>query len=121
MTKSLLTTVCCALLAVSNGLAQGTPAPKPSENGPSLDVTMKFIQDQLNEQGQLNYIVSAPDQPPVTVITDMSNVLANPAACRLTYHIHGVAIPSGPFYRALTLELPDVRDLSVMTIVDPEI
>jgi len=50
MTKSLLTTVCCALL--SNGLAQDTPAPKPGDNDPSLEVTMKFIQDKVEAKAE---------------------------------------------------------------------
>lgn len=31
------------------------PPPKPPDNGPSLEVTMKFIQDKMNEQGRVGY------------------------------------------------------------------
>src|SRR5580700_11220871 len=48
-----------AVLAVSWALAQQKksvlPPPKPADEGPSLEVTMKFIQDKLNDVGAVNY------------------------------------------------------------------
>jgi hypothetical protein len=47
-----------SMLALGTGRAQDVaPPPKPADNGPSLEVTMKFIQDKLNEQGEVNYTV----------------------------------------------------------------
>jgi hypothetical protein len=35
------------------------PPPKPADDGPSLEVTMKFIQDKLNDIGLLRWTVTA--------------------------------------------------------------
>jgi hypothetical protein len=57
MKRSLLT-MCFAVLTVSGALAQqkkAVPPPKPAD-GPSLEVTMKFIQDKMNDVGPVNYV-----------------------------------------------------------------
>jgi hypothetical protein len=63
--KRCLMTVCCAALAVSAALAQqkktAPPLPKPADAGPSLEVTMKFIQEKVTEQGKLNFAVLTHD------------------------------------------------------------
>jgi hypothetical protein len=57
--KRCLMTMCVVALAVSVAVSQGkktVPAtPKPADEGPSLEVTMKFIQGKLNEEGNFNY------------------------------------------------------------------
>jgi hypothetical protein len=46
------------MLALGTAWAQDVaPPPRPADNGPSLEATMKFIQDKLNEQGEVNYTV----------------------------------------------------------------
>jgi hypothetical protein len=57
MTKSFLMTVFYVLLAVSAVMAQDAPAPKPAENGPRLEITAKFIQDKVAEQGVIKFAV----------------------------------------------------------------
>jgi hypothetical protein len=52
---------CLAATAVSTKSAQRKavpPPPKPADEGPSLEVTMKFIQDKLNQEGSVSYIES---------------------------------------------------------------
>jgi hypothetical protein len=61
MTKRCLMTTCSALLAVSTGLAQETPVTKTADNGPSLEVTMIFIQEKIAQQGKINYAVYGHD------------------------------------------------------------
>lgn len=60
MVKRCLMTIGFAVLAASAVFAQGTdstaPA-KPADNGPSLGVTMGFIQEKLNDIGPVNYLL----------------------------------------------------------------
>jgi hypothetical protein len=57
--KPSLMTMCGVVLAVSTALSAQKkavpPQPKPADQGPSLAVTAKFIQDKLNEEGNINY------------------------------------------------------------------
>lgn len=56
MTTRCLRTIGCALLVVSAALAQEKPTPKTADDGPSLEVTMKFIQDKMNDQGTVGFV-----------------------------------------------------------------
>jgi len=60
--KRCMMTVCFTALAVSAALAQEKktvpPPPKPADEGPSLEVTMKFIQDKMNDHGTVGYVVT---------------------------------------------------------------
>jgi hypothetical protein len=53
-------TICFAALVVSGASAQEKksvpPPPKPNDDGPSLEVTMKFIQDKMNDHGAVGYV-----------------------------------------------------------------
>ena len=58
--KRCLRTICFATLMASGAVAQQKksvpPPPKPQDAGPSLEVTMKFIQDKMNDVGPVNYV-----------------------------------------------------------------
>src|SRR5208337_4231242 len=66
--------------------------PKPAENGPSLAATMQFIQDQMNEQGKINYALythdnaSGTDWPVYQISIEVTKVIADPGTCRITWH-----------------------------------
>ncbi len=68
------------------------PPPQPAGNGPSLAVTMQFIQDKMNEQGKINYALYTHDNaknedwPVYQISIEASNVVADPATCRITWH-----------------------------------
>jgi hypothetical protein len=90
--------ICLAALAVSTVSAQKketvAPPPKPANKGPSLEVTMKFIQDKLRERGKTNYTLNVHDSSDnkewsVHPGDEFSNVVADPASCRISYHVHG--------------------------------
>jgi len=93
--KVCLMTMCFAALAVSTALAQEKkavpPPPKPADEGPSLQATMKFIQDKLNGIGPVNYItyvhddVAGNDQNQQSKY-EVTRVVADPTACRIGYH-----------------------------------
>jgi hypothetical protein len=57
------------------------PPPKPKDNGPSLEVTMKYIQDKLNGQGVVSY----------TYIEPYSKILqpTNPSRDQESYRVFG--------------------------------
>ncbi|MGB9408756.1 MAG: hypothetical protein WCA89_14555 [Terracidiphilus sp.] len=60
-------------------------------NGPTLEVTMQFIQDKLNAVGTVNfagYVHDASNNSDgvQTFSSTTSNVVANPGACSLSYH-----------------------------------
>jgi hypothetical protein len=67
------------------------PPPKPTDDGPCLEVTMKFIQDKLSEMGPIAYSVSVRDpgvdmDPNVeTWREEYSNVVADTQGCTISY------------------------------------
>lgn len=90
MTKRFLTTFCSVLMAVSAAVAQDAPASKPTDQGPTLEVTMKFIQDKISQQGKLNYAVYSHDSTDNSdsvnqVSAELTGVTANPDSCRILY------------------------------------
>ena len=123
-------------------LAQGAaPADQPSAaaaaaSGPSLAETMKFIQEKLKEQGQVEFVVtvSVQNQPGVTIrISARSkddDVVADPAACTLhaagTYDQSMVTSAGGKTvatedqhsYLAGTAAFKDVEKITVESILD---
>jgi TonB family protein len=75
-------------------LAQTTavpPPPMPAPDGPSLEVTMQFIQTRLNEQGKSAFVEYRQNTSngatfAVTIINEISNVVADQTQCRISYH-----------------------------------
>jgi hypothetical protein len=63
----------------------------PTDSGPTLAETMKFIQDKLNGLGKVSFVVSANvtdsgDTATATFTDEYSNVVADPDQCRISYH-----------------------------------
>jgi hypothetical protein len=83
-----------ALTAFSAAFAQQSvaPPPPPAADGPSLAVTMQFIQDKMNEQGKISYALythdnaNGEDWPVYQISLEVTNVVADPATCRITWH-----------------------------------
>jgi len=85
----------CFLCGVSftlNAQQSFTPSPKSADNGPSLAVTMQFIQDKMNEQGKINYALythdnsSGEDWPVYQISIEVTNAVADTGTCRITWH-----------------------------------
>ncbi len=80
-----------SMAALGSALAQDVPPPpKPGAN-PSLAETMKFIQDKLNGQGAVNWVVYMHDNLAGKDWTSTSryaitNVRADAANCRIDLH-----------------------------------
>jgi hypothetical protein len=90
-----LLTMCFVALAVSAVLSQQKKTlpspPKPTDEGPSLEVTMKFIQDNLKDLGVVRWAharaqTQADGTPQwVSYVQDaFSEVVADPSSCELT-------------------------------------
>jgi len=80
-----------AILAQGAAPTNPPAAGAPSTNGPTLEVTMNFIQEKLNEIGTVNFAgyvhEAANDTDGVQRFSaTTSNAVANPGACTLSYH-----------------------------------
>src|SRR5271167_262603 len=87
--KRWLIGICFAWLVVSCAFAQQKktvpPPPKPADEGPSLEVTMKFIQDKMNAHGTVGYVQTRSNVNGVLtrVYSLISDVVADPSTCTL--------------------------------------
>jgi hypothetical protein len=82
---------CLTLCVAAPALAQKVPLPpKPADDGPSLAETMKYIQDRLNEQGEVRwqtlgamdkYLNDHPITPEDWVGKPWSSITASNAIC----------------------------------------
>ena len=61
------------------------PPPKPADSGPSLAVTLQFIQDRMNDQGTVGFVSTRSDLSAETFrnFYTISDVVADPSACTL--------------------------------------
>src|ERR1700722_15452767 len=94
--KRRLTTLFFAVLVVRAAFEQQKknvkPAPKPADEGPSLEETMKFVQDKLNDVGPVNFAqylhdnATGTDSTHVQLKIERTNVVADSGACRVSYH-----------------------------------
>lgn len=78
--------------AATAPVAISTPvASTPTTGGPTLEVTMQFIQDKLNAAGEVKFAgyvhdASNDSDGVQSFSSTTSNVVANPGACSLSYH-----------------------------------
>ncbi len=115
------------LSATTSGLAQTAvaPPPKPADSGPSLDVTMKFIQDKVSSNGSVTCTAILTDTSTGEESTSIkqgcgfvtTHVVADPAACTISFHrkyfrYDGSVRREGDY----SLDLRKVEDISVMPI-----
>jgi hypothetical protein len=129
MMKRWLMEACFAGFVVSSALAQQTktvpPPPKPADEGPSLEVTMKFIQDKLSGIGPVNYALHYHDDVSGNDGTsqwkvEATKVVADASACRVSNHFRqefeegnfGAVLVDGDF----GLSLKAVANILVMPI-----
>jgi hypothetical protein len=72
--------------------AQDVPLPpKPKDDGPSLDATMKFIEEKLNSIGPVSLMIYVHDDmngsdSTSKVSTQISNARAIAKGCAVNYH-----------------------------------
>jgi len=91
--KNILLVLSFVALLSAAALAQtAVPSlPRPADNGPSLEVTMQFLQEKLSDIGKvtfLSYTQNTRDgsNTSETDSNEVSNVAANANQCRISYH-----------------------------------
>lgn len=121
-----LTTIFFVALAVGGTLAQQKktipPPPKPADEGPNLEVTMKFIQDKLNSIGAVNYMwyshneVAGSDEVHKYHF-EATNVVADSGGCRLIWNASiktDDGQPGSPPPHSISLK--EVADIAVLPL-----
>jgi len=109
-----------ALAAMGCAVAQDVPPPpRPKDEGPSLEVTMKFLQEKL--PGQVNYIVYFHDDVVGTDCTNkrsqgVSNVAADAGRCHVGYHLRYIREGETLADNDLGIPLKEVQDIVVMPL-----
>jgi hypothetical protein len=109
-----------ALLSMGCAVAQDVPPPpKPQDEGPSLEVTMKFLQDKL--PGKVNYIVYGHDSLNGTdfinkVGYETSSVSVGAGRCRIDYHLRNILNGKTDVDQDTWFPLKQVQDI----VVTPE-
>jgi hypothetical protein len=84
--------ILAALILLSTAFAQDVPPPpKPKDDGPSLEVTMKFIEEKLNSIGRVNYMAYLHNNTDGSDMTlrisdEAKNLRAAAATCRIDFH-----------------------------------
>jgi hypothetical protein len=115
-----LTIVLAATVAQAQQSVPPPPQPVPDKPaGPSLEVTMKFIQDKLNEIGTVNFAGYVHDSSNNTdgvqkFSATFSNVVANPGACTLSYHRLVFNSGSKEHDENVIINLRDVQSIAVL-------
>jgi hypothetical protein len=117
-----------AVLAASAMFAQGnnsTVSPQPADNGPSLEVTMKFIQDKVNSVGLMKYVEYIHDNKTGADWTNSSTFeitkfVGDSSACSISFHDSekNLAIPGNPAQNDYVFHLKDVRDIVVTPLLE---
>jgi len=109
------------LIAVSvAALAQDVPPPpKPADAGPSLEVTLNFIQERLEAVGPVNYIVYFHDNKVGSDYTNSfreqnTRVQATAASCIVAYHTY-LKQEDKVTEANLGFRLKEVREVKVLT------
>jgi len=122
MIAVILTVVLAGATAVAQQSVQPPPQPaadKPAVSGPSLDVTLKFIQDKLNAIGTVNFAGYVHDSANNTdgvqkFSATISNAAANPGACSFSYHRLVFNNGSREHDENVVINLRDVQNISVL-------
>jgi hypothetical protein len=122
----MMATILAVVLAGATALAQQSVPPppqpaadKPAVNGPSLEVTLKFIQDKLNTVGTVNFAGYVHDSANNTdgvqkFSATISNAAANPGMCTLSYHRLVINNGSREHDENVVINLRDVQSIAVL-------
>jgi hypothetical protein len=111
-----------AILAQPNAPASQSPAATPSAappaTEPSLDDTTKFIQDKLSGLGPVTYIMLWQSLTQKTTgsntwRSEVSNVVADPKLCRLSYHWKLQLDKVKPAEEDVSISFDDVREIQI--------
>jgi hypothetical protein len=118
----LMTIVFAGATALAQVAVPPPPQPAPDRgesHGPSLEVTMKFIQDKLNTVGTVNFAGYVHDSANNTdgvqkFSSTISNAAANAGACALSYHRLVINNGSREHDENIVINLRDVQSIAVL-------
>lgn len=91
-----LSTALLAALGSASAQQSIPPPPRPPDSGPSLEVTLKFVQDKVGDEGKLSYSAAVTDTAQQGVEwtnkfeVELSNPTFNTGACSVSFHWHSV-------------------------------
>ncbi len=90
------------------------PPPKPADSGPSIETTMKFIQDKLNGIGKVNFVASSRNTADGSTVSstlsfEVANAVADANQCKVSYQWK----TTGDRVMNLWIALKDVKDIVV--------
>ena len=108
-----------AILAQGAAPTYPPAAGAPITNGPTLEVTMKFIQDKLGEVGTVNFAGYVHDSADNTdgvqkFSSTTSDIVANPGACSLSYHRLVINNGRKEHNENVLINLRDVQSVAVL-------
>jgi hypothetical protein len=125
MMKRCLMTMCCVALAVSTALGAQKkavpPPPKPAESGPSLEATMKYIQNKVGDEGRFNFVVHLHDAQSNEEwsnqnTAEINDLRSETGTCRLGLHwktsVNGKAATDADYW----IDLKTVNTIQVLPI-----
>lgn len=97
------------------------PPPKQVDDGPSLEITMKFIHDKLSSVGPMKYAIYlydpvTADNSQLSVSSELSNLVGDASACRISFHSKVARGTDSSLASDVDAEfsLKDVQDITVM-------
>ena len=109
-----------ALFALTCAAQDVPPPPKPADDGPSLEVTMKFIEDKATDESKLSYTAFVSDATQSGVEwnnqfkAEITHFVADARTCRISFHwraeMNGKVSDDSDY----NLNLKDVRDIIVL-------
>ena len=119
--KKLIPPVLLASALSASLFAQDVPPPpKPTDTGPSLEVTMKFIQDKVTDEGKVSYTAFVSDSSQASVewnnkfTVEVTNFVADTKGCQLSFHWRAAVNGKVSDDKDYSLNFKDVRDVVVM-------
>jgi hypothetical protein len=74
--------------------AQDVASSKPVSESPSLEATMKFIQDKLSGQGRIQYDYVYREALTTARTREFAAVVADPKTCAMSFSIHATGVSS---------------------------
>jgi hypothetical protein len=113
---------CLLAVAVCVSAQKVPPPPKPANEGPSLEVTMKFIQDKLNGLGPINYdyqwtnTATGLTQRARHLTDEWTEVEADPKTCVLRGHVKEIMNGKVRWDRDVSYRVRAIQKILVMNL-----
>ncbi len=91
MRNLLAASLLCGLALTLSAQQAIAPPPKPAADGPSLAVTMQFIQDKMNDIGKVNFVEFLQNTNDNSTFTsswsnEVTKAVADPSQCKISFH-----------------------------------